>query len=205
MATISFYSGSNHIDNLGGSGLGGYGNGGYGYSISVGSYQDNTFITNGAGTTQGPQCNNIKYLNSASGIINSAASGVSLLAIPNYLATLKISFTHTSAVKTQNCKLICYDRNDSTRPPSGVTAKFAQIIHGDTNQTVSGSGTAAWETPTGSSVIMTFAPSPGASSMYINGPSTTSDQHDFYTAFTCSPNSIGSKTDFGLIFQLEYL
>ena len=30
-------------------------------------------------------------------------------------------------------------------------------------------------------------------------------QHDWYVALSASPESIGSKTDFGLYFTLEYL
>ena len=51
MATINFYSGNLHVNNLSGSGLGFYG-GGFGYSVQVGAYQDTTFITNGTGTSQ---------------------------------------------------------------------------------------------------------------------------------------------------------
>ena len=58
MASIYFFSGTNQVRNLSGSGLGFYG-GGFGYSVAVGSYQDTTFITSSVGTTQGPQCNNV--------------------------------------------------------------------------------------------------------------------------------------------------
>lgn len=204
MATINFYSGNLHVNNLSGSGIGYYG-GGFGYSVAVGSYQDTTFITNSAGTSQGPQCNNIKYMNTASGIINSASSGVALTAIPNYLATLKIEFTHTTAVKTQNAKFYCYDRVSINNPASGVTFKFAELIHPDTVQNNNGSGTTSWQTPTGSSVVINLTASPGMSGLSPNGPSTTQDTHHWFAAMSASPNSIGSKTDFGGYFVVEYL
>ena len=204
MATISFFSGTNHVDNLSGSGLGFYG-GGFGYSVAVGSYQDTTFITNGAGTTQGPQCNNIKYMNIGSGIINSASSGVPLISIPNYLSSLNIRFTHDSAVRTQNAKVYIYDRSSVNNPASGVTCKVAEVIHPGLTQVPNGSGDSTWLTPTGSSVIVDLVASPGMSGLSPSGPSTTADRHDWYLAISASPNSIGSKTSFGLYCLLEYL
>ena len=204
MATINFYSGNLHVNNLSGSGLGFYG-GGFGYSVQVGAYQDTTFITNGTGTSQGPQCNNVKYMNAQSGIINSASSGVPLLSIPNYLAPLKIEFTHTSAVKTQNAKFYCYDRVNINNNPSGVLFKFAEIIHPGLTQVPTGSGSNVWLTPTGSSLYVDMAASPGTSGCSPNGPSTTDTTHHWYAALSASPNSIGSKTDFGGYFVVEYL
>ena len=78
MAAINFYAGENFsIANLSGSGLGFYG-GGFGFSVAVGEYQDSTFITDGNGTSQGPQVDNIKYMNTQSGIVNGASSGVNI-------------------------------------------------------------------------------------------------------------------------------
>lgn len=204
MASIYFFSGTNQVHNLSGSGLGFYG-GGFGYSVAVGSYQDTTFITSSAGTTQGPQCNNVQYLNIGSGVINSASSGVPLTAIPNYLAPLKIQFSHSSAVKTQNVKAYIYDRVSINNPASGVTCKVAEIIHPDTVQYNNGSGDTTWLTPTGSSVIVGLVASPGLSGLSPNGPSTTDATHDWFMAISASPNSIGSKTQFGLYVVLEYL
>jgi len=205
MATVSFHAGSLFtIDNLSGSGLGFYG-AGFGNSVAVGAYQDTTFITNSNGTTQGPQVDNIKFKDSASGIINSASSGVALTAIPNYLSTLNIRFTHTSAVKTQNAKLRIYDRTSVDNPASGVTTKVAELIHPDTVQNNNGSGDTSWNTPTGSSVIMDLVASPGISGQRPNGSETTATDHDWYTAISASPDSIGSKTLYGLYFECEYL
>lgn len=205
MAQITFYSGETfNISNLSGSGLGFYG-GGFGQSVEVGSYQDTTFITNGAGTSQGPQVDNVKWLNTASGIINGASSGVALTAVPNYLATLNIRFTHDSAVRTQNAKLRIYDRSSINNPASGVTCKVAELIHPDIVQNNNGSGDSTWETPTGSSVVMDLVASPGTSGLRPNGASTSDTQHDWYTVISASPDSIGSKTLFALYIELEYL
>lgn len=205
MATIRFYAGENFgIDDLAGSGLGFYG-GGFGFSVEVGAWQDTTFITDGNGTSEGPQCDNIKWLNAQSGIINGASSGVHLTAIPNYLATLNIRFTHSSAIKTQNAKLRIYDRSNINNPASGVTTKVAELIHPDIIQNNNGSGDTSWNTPAGSAVIMDLVASPGMSGQRPNGASTTADRHDWYTAISASPDSVGAKTLYGLYVELEYL
>lgn len=205
MAQIDFYAGENFgIDNLNGSGLGFYG-GGFGYSVEVGEYQDSTFITDSNGTAQGPQVDNIKYLNTASGIVNGASSGIGLDAIPNYQATLNIRFTHGSAIKTQNAKMYIYDRSNIVNEASGVTTKAAEIIHPDTTQTANGSGDAEWVTPTGSSVVLDLVSSPGISGLSPNGTETTETDHDWYVALSASPDSIGSKTQYALFVSLEYL
>jgi len=206
MPAINFFAGENFgISDLTGSGLGFYG-GGFGFSVEVGAFQGTTFITNGAGTSQGPQVDNIKWKNSASGIVNGAESGVALTAIPNYLATLNIRFTHSLAVKTQNTKLRIYDRSNINNNASGVTTKVAEIVHFNTSQIDNtGSGDATWNTPTGSSSIMDLVAAPGMSGLSVNGPSTTEDRHDWYVAISASPDSIGSKTLYGLYVELEYL
>jgi len=206
MAAINFFAGEDFaISDLSGSGLGFYG-GGFGFSVAVGSFQDTTFITNGAGTSQGPQVDNIKWKDSASGIINGAGSGVALTAIPNYLATLNIRFTHGSAVKTQNAKLRVYDRSGINNAASGVTTKVAEIIHPNISQVLNnGSGDSTWNTPAGSAVIMDLVAAPGMSGLSTNGPSTIEDRHDWYCAISASPDSIGSKSLYGLYVELEYL
>ncbi len=97
MAVINFYAGGYNfpINNLSGSGLGFFGAGGFGASVPVGSWQDTTFITNGNGTAQGPQVNNVKWIHSASGQLP-GSTNVALINIPNYQGTLNIRFTHTT-------------------------------------------------------------------------------------------------------------
>lgn len=206
MASLSFYAtnqASSTINNLAGSGVGFYG-GGFGYSVEVGSYQDSTFITDSAGTIQGPQINNIKWMNAASGIINGASSGVALTAIPNSLATLNIRFTNATAVNTQNAKLRIYDRTSINNPASGVTCKVAQLIHPGATQINTGSGDTTWNTPAGSGVVVDLVSSPGLSGLRPSGASSADTTHDYYVAISASPDSIGSKTQFALYCELEY-
>lgn len=204
MAAINFFA---NTYNLNGSGLGFYGTG-FGQSVDVGTWQLTTFITNANGTAQGQQVNNVQYANTASGVINSATSGVWLTQIPNAYATLQVEFTNASAVKAQNVKCYIYDRSNINNPASGVTTKVAELIHPDTIQNNNGSGDTTWLTPAGSAVIVFLCPSPGISGMYAgNGSnSTRSDTiHDWYLAISASPDSIGSKTLYGLYVSLEYL
>jgi hypothetical protein len=208
MASINFYVGGDFLVELAGSGLGFYGYGGFGSSVAVGQYQDNTFVTNSTGVTQGSQANNVKYVHSASGQI---AGGVNLnlLDIPNNKSTVNVRFSHSSSVQVQNAELRIYDRSDITKPASGVTTKVAEIIHPTTGQTgLAGSGDSAWLTPTGSAVTVKLANSPGTSGLLAgNGlTSTTADvRHDWYLAISAMPDSIGAKDLFGLYISLEYL
>lgn len=206
MATITFMANApalQTINNLSGSGLAFMG-ASFGASVAVSAYQDTTWISNSTGSTQGAQTNNVKYLNTASGILNSASSGVGILSIPNYLSTLNIHFSHTSAVKTQNTKLYIYDRSSINNAPSGVICKVAETIHPSTSQLVLGSGSAVWYTPTGSSYV-SLAAAPGTSGTSVNGPETTEFDHDWYVCLSASPSSVGSKTQFGLYVETEYL
>lgn len=206
MAAINFYAGEDfQIQNLSGSGLGFFGAGGFGYSVAVGSWQDTTFITNGAGTSQGPQVDNVQYLNSMSGVVGSSSSGIALTAIPNYQATLNVRFTHTSAVQTQNALVYIYDRTSINNPASGVTTAVAEIIHPSLTQVNDGSGDVTWSFLEGTGVTLSLIDSPGISGQRPNGASTSETDHDWYLAISASPDSLGSKTLYGLYVSLEYL
>lgn len=203
MATIVFSASDQGIQNLNGSGLGFYG-ATFGNSVNVGNYQDSTWITDSNGLNQGPQVNNVKYVHPASGSIN-GLTPVSILNMPNYLSSLKISFLHNVAVKTQNAKFRSYDRNNINNNPSGVTCLAVEIVHPSTVQTGNlGSGSASWTSIFGSGSVLSMVASPGLSGLRPNGVNTTSTQHDWYLNLSCSPNSVGNKT-FAGYFSVEYL
>jgi hypothetical protein len=210
MASLDFYinTGTDFSITSGPSGLGFFGNAGFGASVAVGAWQGRTFVTDGNGTVQGPEAKNIKFLNAGSGILGQDGTGIGLQAIPNYQATLNIRFTHGSAVKAQNVELRIYDRVNINLGASGVTTKVAELIHPGITQVANGSGDPQWITPVGSSVVVNLAPSPGMSGFFAgNGSNSTySDvRHDWYTAISASPDSIGAKTQYGLYCSLEYL
>lgn len=206
MATITFYGGGGPyaIANMLNSGIGFFGTN-FGESVGVGSYQTTTFITDGNGTNEGGQINNVTYENTASGTIN-GASAVHLKQIPNYLATLNARFEHGSVVKTQNAKWRIYDRTAINNDPSGVTCQVYETLHVPATQLIGeGSGANTWTHVHGSAVVLDLADSPGISGTSPAGASTTDTRHDWYLCLSASPNSIGSKTLFGGYLSLEYL
>lgn len=211
--SVSFWAGEDfQIQDLSGSGIGLYGDSGFANSVRVGSYQGRSYITNGAGTTQGPEIDNVKYVNSGSGIIGQSGSGIGLKAIPNYLATLNIRVeSDGAAIRTQTNQVTIYDRVSSSNPASGVTCALAQVIHPDNTQTSNGSGDSTWTvfTPTSTGQVLALCPSPGVSGLYAgngnNGAAWSDTRHDHYILISASPDTVGSKTQFGLLFESEYL
>lgn len=205
MASINFYAGEGFdIDHLASSGIGFYGSNSFGTSIAVGSYNSRTFITDSTGTAQGPEVDNCKYQSNSGVIVGQTGSGINLLALPNYLSTLNIRFTHSSPVEVQNVKLYGYDRVNKNNAPSGVNLYAAEIIHPDTTQTLSGSGSAEWVLLQGSGSILNLSSGPGTSGLSPNGPSTSDTRHDWHLAISSSPTTVGSH-EYSLLCELEYL
>ena len=62
MATISFFAGDASLENIISSGIGFYGSSGFGSSVAVGQYQDDTFITDSQGATNGSKAKKYKVL-----------------------------------------------------------------------------------------------------------------------------------------------
>lgn len=205
MASISFLG--DGVTLQAGSGFAFFSDSGFGGSVQVGAFQGRTYISNGAGTYQGVQVDNVKYLNSQSGIVGQTGSGIALTAIPNREATAQIHFNHSSAVQIQNAKLRIYDRSNIDNNPSGVTCYTAEIIHPTETETNNGSGDTTWTNTFGSGSILSLAPSPGVSGFYAGNGSNggiASTDHDWYVVLSASPTSIGSKTMFGLYVSAEY-
>ena len=213
-AQLNFFAGEmNPIYELGGSGLGFYGPGGFGASVQVSQYQENTYITDATGAANGPKANNIKWVHPASGQLPVNDTRV-LRDIPNQLATLNIQFRNDTPVKTQNCVVRIFDRNNIDAPASGVHCMVAELIHPWPTQAPAGSGDVTWSDLGGSGGLIngyTYDPplqlvnSPGTSGTSVSGANTVSVQHDWYLAMSATPVSIGSKTQFGLYVSLEYL
>lgn len=206
VASVSFFAGENfdiqEIDSS--SGIGFYGDG-FGVSIPVGEYNTRTFITSSNGTVEGPEVDNVQYVSSGSAILGQAGSPVALTAIPNYLATLRVQFENDTAVKTRNAEVRIYDRDDIDTAPDGVTCYVAEVVHTGTSQTNDGSGDTTWTQCYGSGSTLALVDSPGTSGLSPSGIDTTDTVHHWYLALSATPQSIGSKTDFGLYFSVEYL
>ncbi len=211
MAAIKFYTDTAGIFDIYmfGSGLGFYGAGNFGTSVAVDSYQDNTFVTDGDGTDQGPQANNVKWTHSTSGEIPTA-NNLLLQYIPNAQSTVNIRFTNVGTpVQVQNAELRIYDRSDITLGASGVTTKAYECLHIAASDAVQGSGLTTWTTPVGSGVTLALVNSPGESGLYAGTVAQQSirpdERHDWYVCLSARPDSIGSKTEFGMYVALEYL
>jgi hypothetical protein len=210
MASVDFFAiniGYDYNLKISGSGLGFFASGGWGRSVSVGEYQETTFVTDGNAAVHGAQINNVKYVHPSSGEV-AGSTVLDLLNIPNYQATLNIRVTHSEAIQIQSPTLYIYDRVSTNNPASGVTCKVAEIIHLGEDQEVTGSGDTTWYTPTGSSVVVPLSPSPGISGLWAGDgtDSTHTDtRHDWFVSLSASPSTIGAKTQFGLSFSAEYL
>jgi hypothetical protein len=249
MAEIKFYANvqgspsQTLIDHTANSGIGFYGSA-FGVSVPIGSQQSTTFVTNANGTAQGIALNNTKYYNDddnrsqAPGkvYLSDVGSGILLDKLPNYLCPLNIRFTHTEAVKVQNCKLRIFDRNDINNHASGVVTYVYECRHplsstsdGNLSHKAPGRSTDTWVVfdPTLAMADMSFTNSPGSSglntlltdttldlyfssnyidsSTYKLGSLHTNTRHDWYVALSSEPITIGSKTQYGLYFSVEYL
>ena len=255
MADITFRSqvgvdGAAVITHSAGSGLGFYGDG-YGVSVPVGQTQSSTWVTNANGTdnTNQYELHNTRVGDPSADVgtatdgnegqvqVDGGTSKTNLKNLPNYQCPLNIRFTHTDAVKVQNCKLRIFDRNNINKAASGVVTYVFESRHPAVETSVVGlthRGTAGhyWTKydplldPTSKDTI--FTPSPGVSGLNsttadealtskfpnagVTSPAPTftgtlhsSKQHDWYAAISAQPTEIGSKTNYGLYFSLEYL
>lgn len=216
------------INHTSGSGIGFYGDT-HGISVPIASYQSSTFMTNSDGTSEGAQLHNTKWV-STSEVKADSDSAKDLINMPNYLAPLNIRFSHAESVMVQNCKLLVFDRNDISSHASGVVTTVYENRHphslwsvGSLNQHGTGSSDGAWDvydsTAGGNPPYMVFSNSPGTSGTNTNtadnglglgqlteeGVTHRSLRHDWYISLSASPTTIGSKTDYGLYFTVEYL
>lgn len=193
---------------LGESGFGYYGATGFGASVPVGEWHKRTFITNGSGTVQGPEVNNFIFLDDESGEFSHGAGAIKLTQVPNYMAPFHFRFEYDTPVNVQNAQLRIYDRVNPDNPPSGVDVLVAEVIHPDTVQNDNGSGDPAWLDAGGLDGAISFSPNPGSGGNYA-GDGTDSDHldtiHDWFAVIAASPQSVGSKTQFGMLFSTEYL
>lgn len=230
-AEIKFYANVKADDSVteikhnAGSGIGFYGNS-FGVSVPVDSQQSSTFTTNSDGTVEGIQLHNTKYVTSSTVSID-GLEAIDLGNLPNHLSPLNIRFTNDDPVKVQNCKLRIFDRNNIQNQASGVTTYVYEVRHPLEEQYASGlsfRGEALnnWYVydPVDPMQDMRFTSSPGMSGLNTDtsdssfpekaynstdGVSHISSRHDWFVALSAEPQSIGSKTNYGLYFSVEYL
>lgn len=207
-AEIKFYAGGvSYGTEITGSGLGFFG-ASFGTSVQVGEYQDSTYITDGTGTSEGPVSTNTKYPGNASGVEIDGGAEIQLNTVGTESGSVNVRFTFDTAVKTQNGELRIFDRVSADNDASGVTTQVAQLAINGSGVDGAGELQAAhngWQALNGSGTVMTLLAGPGSGGLHPSGSATEDTRHDWFACLSASPDSIGSKTDYGLFVQLEYL
>lgn len=211
MATLGLHIGEDQLLVLP-SGIGFYGPGGFDGPITIGTFNDRTFVTNASGDVQGFEANNNKYFDAAgwgtapaavSGVIHGqTGSGIALISLPDRLATINARFEHTTAVQVQNPKFIVFDGSNTENDPSGIIVYTAEIRHNSDVQDPIGLGDTVWQDTKGVTVLDLIS-SPGTLGKRLDGPSTTSIRHDWYIAVSVQPQTPNDKT-FGFAITLEF-
>lgn len=219
------------INHSAGSGIGFYGSN-FGVSVPIGTRQSTTFVTNAVGANQGSQLNNTTMVTSGDsntmGTVSvNGASAINLDRLPNYLCPLNIRFSHSSPVRVQNCKLRIFDRNNIANHASGVVTYVYEARHPSSLQTISNLSHRGRPTLNSwyefdsldAMTDMQFTASPGVSGTNTNTQDTNASlgwvtqegslhaasRHDWYVALSSEPVTVGSKTQYGLYFTVEYL
>ena len=217
-----------------GSGLGFYG-GGFGISVPVGGYQDTTFVTSEDGLDEAVQCKNTKYNGVSGLIVDGIELGTSgtpnykaplnirfthdsAVSVQN--CKLRIFNrsdigTHAKEVTTKVYELRHPNPTNGHSATNGHLAHRGTANHGWTEYDSTEGGTPPDLTLTsspGRSGLNTTAgdPLPTGDTTHFNhvfkeGAGHESTRHDWYLALSASPTTIGSKTEYGLYFTLEYI
>jgi len=204
MASVYMYIAETDVRIDTGEALGFFGPDGFGDPLSLNEFNGRTFVTNTAGSVAKEECDNCRRSSSSGVIIGQTGTGISLINLPNYLATANIRFTHPQEVLVQNAKLIAFDGSVLANAPTGLNVYGAEIIHTSRLQTDSGTGDTTWTLMAGSGTSLPLVNSPGTSGISPLGPATTDTRHDWYVALSVSPTTPGDKT-FGFKVDLEYI
>jgi len=189
------------------------------FGVNQGSNLHNTQTVDIGDTTTDPVTQGTVKINSL--------DPINLQNLPNYQCPLNIRFTHPEAVSVQNCKLIIFDRENIENHASGVVTYVYEGRHPSTeynnvNLAWRGREENTWfefdPADTDMPQEMPFTASPGASGLntqndtnpalgYLTneGPGYESTRHDWYVALSSEPVTVGSKTQYGLYFSVEYL
>lgn len=149
--------------------------------INTGEYQDSSHVEN---ASHEEQCtvnhlHNVKYV----GASNMSLDGGGSEALSNLAqgeATLKITFSHGSSVVTTDTTFWADDGAVEANGPTNVTFYAAE------------QGDSSWTNAEGS-----------GSAVAVDDDTTATD-HYYYIACSCSPDTVGAKTDFRIQMELTY-
>ena len=197
MAEINMYIAETDVKIDTGEALGFFGPDGFGDPLSLNEFNGRTFITNTSGSVGFEECDNCRRISSSDVVIGQTGTGINILNLPNYLATVNLRFTHPQAVLVQNARLIAII-------PTGLTIYGAEIIHTSRLQTVAGIGDPSWIPMDGSGQLLNLVDSPATSGISPFGPASTDTRHDWYIALSATPTLPGDK-QFNFQADLEYI
>ena len=222
------------INHTSGSGVGFFG-GGLGISVPVAQYQDTSYVTNSNGTASGIKLNNTKYVNvsglSHNGGATAGTSGVPNYHAP---LNIRFEHSEAVRVQNCKLRIfdrndITKHASGVTTQVLEIRHPHPVAVHntGSGSLVYRGSDDFGWTSYDAPEEMadLAFTASPGMSGLntsaaevlpadagdgYRNwltqeGSAHQSTRHDWYIALSASPDSIGSKTDYGLYFTLEYL
>ena len=214
----------NLIEHTASSGIGFFGNG-FGVSVPVGQHQESTYVTNENGTASGVKLSNTKRMSDTT-VSHNGGTPINLSQMPNYYAPLNVRFVHDEPVRVQNARTRVFDRNNINRHASGVSTSVYEARHPHgvegaqfvlSNRGTEGHSWAQYD-PEDGMFDLNLTSSPGVSGtnstvadqgkpgvLSTEGASHQSTRHDWYLAVSAAPDSVGTKTDFGLYFICEYL
>lgn len=172
------------------------GTGGKDTPITVGSYNDETHITNSDPPTGTDQCGanhvqNCKYISDSNIDIGGGSVAISDANVAQTDCTLRVHFNHTSSVAISSARLYAYNGTTETTEASGVKAYAFER----------GVSATAW------TKINEGATTYGGdnSGERLNlGDKTAATDHYWYVAVSVSPESVGAKTAFDLGVALTY-
>lgn len=160
---------------------------GFGTAITVNSYNDTTHVESSGGSDQssGNTPNNNKFVSQTGGTGGDSQADwgggtEDLDQITTAEASLKINFSHGSAVALTNVIFYAYDASTTTAVPTDVDFRCAEV--GDTN----------------------FVEAEGSGSALSLNDSSSNTSHDFYLVVSASPTDVGTKTAFAIRMELTY-
>ena len=222
------------INHTSGSGVGFFG-GGFGISVPVAQYQDSSYVTNSNGTSSGVKLNNTQYVSisgiSHNGGVTAGTSGIPNYYAP---LNVRFEHSEAVRVQNCKLRIfdrndIAKHASGVTTQVFEIRHPHPTEVHntGSGSLVYRGTDNYGWAEYQSPEVMadLAFTASPGTSGLntsaaevlpsgagdgYMNwltneGSAHQSLQHDWYIALSASPDSIGSKTDYGLYFTLEYL
>lgn len=202
MAEVNMYIAETDVKIDTGEALGFFGPDGFDDPLSLGEFNGRTFATTTSGVTPYEECDNCRRISSTGVIIGQTGTGIDLINLPNYLATINLRFTHPQAVLVQVPKLIVTDGDGGA--PVGINIYGAEIIHTSRLQSDVGAGDSAWILMGGPSQQVDLLGSPGTSGLRPLGPATLSTRHDWYVALSVTPTTPGDK-QFTFEVTLEFI